>query len=56
MESKSINIPTDSNLKNAVNITAMAIEEGRKIAFDTTAKGYTNMEDLKKALESDSQA
>lgn len=32
--------------------TAAAIEEGRKIAYDDNVEGYSNMEDLKKALES----
>ena len=31
--------------------TAAAIEEGRRIAFDSSVKGYTNMDDLKAALE-----
>ena len=32
-------------------VTAAAIEEGRRIASDSSVKGYTNMEDLKAALE-----
>ena len=31
--------------------TAAAIEEGRQLAFDDSVKGYSNMEDLKAALE-----
>ena len=34
------------------SVTASAIEEGRKIAYDKTEKGYTNMDDLKAALNS----
>ena len=32
-------------------VTAAAIEEGRRIASDSSVKGYTNMNDLKAALE-----
>ena len=32
--------------------TLAAIEEGNRIASDSTAKGYTNIDDLKKALDS----
>lgn len=31
--------------------TINAIEEGRRIALDPTIDGYSNIEDLKKALE-----
>jgi DNA-damage-inducible protein J len=31
--------------------TAAAIEEGRRIASDKSVKGYTNMDDLRAALE-----
>ena len=31
--------------------TAASIEEGRRIASDSSVKGYTNMDDLKAALE-----
>lgn len=31
--------------------TIAAMEEGRRIAFDKSVKGYTSMEELKKALE-----
>ena len=36
------------NVPNAA--TATAIDEGRKLAYDKTAKGYTSMADLKAAL------
>lgn len=36
------------NVPNAT--TVAAIEEGRKLAFDKTVKGYNNMTDLKAAL------
>ena len=36
------------NVPNAT--TVAAIEEGRKLAYDKTAKGYNNMADLKAAL------
>lgn len=32
-------------------ITAAAIEEGRRIASDGSVKGYTGIDDLRKALE-----
>lgn len=38
-----LNIPNDT--------TVAAIEEGRRIARDPSVRGYTNMEDLKAALE-----
>jgi DNA-damage-inducible protein J len=31
--------------------TAAAIEEGRRIAVDSSVKGYTNIDELKAALE-----
>ena len=31
--------------------TASAIEEGRKIAYDDTVKGYSDIDDLRNALE-----
>lgn len=37
-----LNIPNDT--------TAAAIEEGRRLAYDKTAKGYTDMAELKAAL------
>lgn len=33
------------------NVTAAAIEEGRRIAADSSVKGYSNIEDLKAALD-----
>ncbi len=44
-------IPFALKLDTPDSITLSAIEEGRKIAYDDTVKGYSNMEDLKKALE-----
>lgn len=32
-------------------IMASAIEEGRRIAYDSSVKGYTDMEELKAASE-----
>lgn len=37
------------NVPNAT--TAAAIEEGRKLAYDKSASGYSNMDDLRAALE-----
>lgn len=37
-----LNIPND--------VTVAAIEEGKRLAYDKSAKGYTNMDDLKAAL------
>ncbi|MBQ7922889.1 MAG: type II toxin-antitoxin system RelB/DinJ family antitoxin [Clostridia bacterium] len=44
-------IPFDLKLNIPNNITISALEEGRKLAFDKTVKGYTNMDDLKAALD-----
>lgn len=44
-------IPFALKLEQPNEVTMMAIEEGRSIARDTTVKGYTNMDDLKAALE-----
>ena len=44
-------IPFDLKLDTPNETTAAAIEEGRKLARDKNAKGYTNMNDLKAALE-----
>lgn len=38
-----LNIPNDT--------TAAAIEEGKKLAYDRSAKGYSTMDDLRAALE-----
>lgn len=43
-------IPFELKLNVPNDVTAAAIEEGRKIAYDKTASGYTNMNDLKAAL------
>ncbi|MGI6602320.1 MAG: type II toxin-antitoxin system RelB/DinJ family antitoxin [Saccharofermentanales bacterium] len=44
-------IPFDLKLDTPNSLTAAAIEEGRRIACDDTIKGYSSMEDLRKALE-----
>lgn len=44
-------IPFELKLKTPNEITLAAMEEGRKLASDKTAKGYTNMDGLKAALE-----
>lgn len=44
-------IPFSLKLEIPNNITIAAIEEGRRIAYDTSVKGYSNMEELRKALE-----
>jgi len=44
-------IPFDLKLDVPNEITAAAIEEGGSLAHDKSNKGYSNMEDLKKALE-----
>ena len=43
-------IPFELKLNIPNEVTAAAIEEGRKLAYDKTATGYTNMNDLKAAL------
>ncbi|MBS5661620.1 MAG: type II toxin-antitoxin system RelB/DinJ family antitoxin [Clostridiales bacterium] len=43
-------IPFELRLSSPNAVTAAAIEEGRKLAYDKTAKGYTSMTDLKAAL------
>ncbi len=45
-------MPFPVTLGNPNSVTKAAIEEGRRIAKDPTVKGYTNMADLKAALES----
>ena len=45
-------IPFDLRLDSPNAVTAAAIEEGRRIAYDKTAVGYTSMDDLKAALNS----
>lgn len=44
-------IPFDLKLKTPNEVTMAAIEEGRNIAQNKNVKGYTNMDDLKTALE-----
>lgn len=44
-------IPFALKLDTPNSLTIAAIEEGRKIAYDDTVKGYSNIDDLKKALE-----
>ena len=44
-------IPFSLKLDVPNEITAAAIEEGRRIASDNNVKGYNNMDDLKAALE-----
>lgn len=43
-------IPFDLRLNVPNAATAAAIEEGRRMAYDQSAKGYTDMADLKAAL------
>ena len=44
-------IPFELKLDIPNEITAAAIKEGREIAHDKSVKGYSNMEELKAALE-----
>ena len=44
-------IPFNLKLDTPNNATMAAIEEGRRIAHDKSIKGYSNMDDLRKALE-----
>lgn len=44
-------IPFPLKLDTPNEITASAIEEGRRIASDTGVKGYTSIDDLRAALE-----
>ena len=44
-------IPFELKLDTPNQITAEAIEEGRKLAYDKKATGYKNMSDLRAALE-----
>ena len=45
-------MPFDLKLDQPNQTTIAAIEEGRKLAADPKAKKYSNMEELKSALES----
>jgi DNA-damage-inducible protein J len=44
-------IPFELKLDTPNTTTINAIAEGRKIAADSSVKGYTNMDDLRAALE-----
>ncbi|MGN0558629.1 MAG: type II toxin-antitoxin system RelB/DinJ family antitoxin [Acutalibacteraceae bacterium] len=44
-------IPFELKLNVPNSTTAAAIEEGRRIAADKSEKGYTNMDDLRAALD-----
>ncbi len=44
-------IPFELKLNTPNQITASAIEEGRSIAYDKSVKGYTNIDELRKALD-----
>ena len=44
-------IPFSLKLDTPNETTAAAIEEGRRIAYDETVQGYSDMESLRKALE-----
>ncbi|MBR3766930.1 MAG: type II toxin-antitoxin system RelB/DinJ family antitoxin [Clostridia bacterium] len=44
-------IPFDVKLNIPNETTAAAIREGRSIAYDKSSKGYSNMTDLRAALE-----
>ncbi len=43
-------IPFDVKLSSPNNATASAIREGRAMAYDRSAVGYSSMSDLRKAL------
>lgn len=44
-------IPFSLKLDVPNEVTAAAIKEGRRIAADSSVKGYKNMDDLRAALE-----
>jgi DNA-damage-inducible protein J len=44
-------IPFALKLNVPNEVTAAAIEEGRRIALDSDVKGYTSMDELKAALD-----
>lgn len=46
-------IPFEIKLDIPNKTTVAAIEEGRSIAFDSNIKGYTNMSDLRAAIENE---
>lgn len=43
-------IPFELRLNTPNTTTVAAIEEGRRMAYDQSVKGYSNMDDLKAAL------
>ena len=43
-------IPFELKLNVPNEVTAAAIEEGRRLAYDKSAAGYSSMDDLKAAL------
>ncbi|MDD6022308.1 MAG: type II toxin-antitoxin system RelB/DinJ family antitoxin [Oscillospiraceae bacterium] len=43
-------IPFELRLDSPNAVTSAAISEGRKLAYDKTIKGYSNIADLKAAL------
>ena len=45
-------LPFALSLDKSDNVTLVAIEEGRKIAHDPNIKGYSDMTELRAALES----
>lgn len=44
-------IPFNLKLETPNDVTIAAIEEGRRIAHDDSVKGYSNIDDLRKALD-----
>lgn len=44
-------IPFELKLNVPNDTTLTAIEEGRKMAYNTTEKGYTNINDLKEEIK-----
>ncbi len=44
-------IPFELKLNVPNDITAASIEQGRKIAYDKSVKGYSDMDELRVALE-----
>lgn len=44
-------IPFALKLNEPNDVTAAAIEEGRRIAADSSVKGYSSMDELRAALE-----
>lgn len=53
METANLNIHTDKEIKTANvtnSVTEATIAEGRRMAYDQSINGYTDMTDLKTAL------